>query len=90
MNERRIVWYSGWVQGVGFRHTTRAVAQRYNVTGYVKNLPDGRVVVEAEGEAAELDRFFTDLEDRMGAYIEGKEEERGQAAGQFSGFCIRY
>jgi len=90
MNERRVVWYSGWVQGVGFRYTTRAVAQRYKVTGYVKNLPDGRVVVEAEGEPAELDRFFSDVEDRMGEYIRGKEEERGPATGQFDGFTIRF
>jgi len=90
MAERRTVWYSGWVQGVGFRYTTSAVARRYQVTGYVKNLPDGRVVVVAEGESEELDRFFADLEDRMESYIRDKETERSAATGEFARFGIRY
>ena len=43
------MYFSGHVQGVGFRYTTRSVASRFAVTGYVRNLPDGRVELVAEG-----------------------------------------
>ena len=45
----------GYVQGVGFRAHTRHEAQRLGLTGYAKNLPDGRVEVLAVGESAALD-----------------------------------
>jgi acylphosphatase len=90
MKEQRTVWYSGWVQGVGFRYTTVAVARRYEVTGYVQNLPDGRVVIVAEGESEELDRFLADLEDRMESYIRDKEVQREAASGKFATFGIKY
>ena len=57
-DERRIVYFSGTVQGVGFRYTTARVAERFTVTGFVQNLSDGRVLVIAEGTAPELDRFI--------------------------------
>jgi acylphosphatase len=41
--QRREVHYSGHVQGVGFRYTTRSIARGYEVTGFVQNLEDGRV-----------------------------------------------
>jgi acylphosphatase len=52
---RRRVYYSGRVQGVGFRYTTQRLAHEHAVGGYVRNLPDGRVelVVEADPEAVE-------------------------------------
>ena len=42
---------TGTVQGVGFRYATRREAQRLGLSGFARNLPDGRVEVEAEGEA---------------------------------------
>ena len=47
--EQREVYYSGRVQGVGFRYTVRSLASRMAVTGFVKNLPDGRVHLVVEG-----------------------------------------
>jgi len=47
----------GRVQGVGFRFFTEAAASRENVQGWVRNLPDGRVEVAAEGEAEAIERF---------------------------------
>ena len=52
---------SGRVQGVGFRFFARNAAWREGVTGFVRNLPDGRVEIQAEGEQESLDRFERSL-----------------------------
>ncbi len=55
----RQVLYSGHVQGVGFRYTVRRIASGYEVTGWVKNLPDGRVEMQAAAhEPEELEDFL--------------------------------
>jgi len=75
---------SGRVQGVGFRYFTQDTAQREGVTGWVRNLPDGRVEALVEGEAeavtrveralrtgprgARVDRVYVDEEDPTGSY----------------------
>lgn len=48
---RRRVLFSGRVQGVGFRATTAALARQLPISGFVRNLPDGRVELEVQGEA---------------------------------------
>lgn len=54
--------YQGRVQGVGFRYRTSQLAQRYPITGFVKNLSDGTVELVAQaGERAVLDQFFDDM-----------------------------
>ncbi len=59
MNCRRIrVLVSGQVQGVGFREATRRFAQQQEVTGWVKNLPDGRVEAAIEGEESAVLRML--------------------------------
>ena len=88
--ERRRVLYSGHVQGVGFRYTTVSVARRYAVTGYVQNLSNGSVVVVAEGQAEELDRFLADLGETMQEYIRGIGSESGPASGEFQVFQVRF
>ena len=90
MTERRRVHYSGHVQGVGFRYTTAAIARRYRVSGFVQNLADGRVVVVAEGEAAELDRFLQDVAETMADFVRDSQADLGPATGEFSGFGVRY
>ena len=66
---RKHVHYSGRVQGVGFRATTVDVARGFAVNGFVRNLPDGRVELVAEGEPGEIDRFVKAVSDRLGGHI---------------------
>jgi acylphosphatase len=87
--ERREVHYQGRVQGVGFRYTTREIAERFNVSGYVENLTDGRVCLVAEGEPAELDRFLAAVAQRFSRYIADVDERRRPPSGEFDGFFIR-
>ena len=52
------VLYEGRVQGVGFRFSVKSITTGYEVVGYVKNLIDGRVELEVQGEEAEVDEFL--------------------------------
>jgi len=54
---RYTIRVTGRVQGVGFRYSTLREAQNENITGYVKNMPDGSVEIEAEGSKDQLDIF---------------------------------
>ena len=54
----RHVFYEGRVQGVGFRATVKGIARGYEVVGWVKNLPDGRVELQASGDADEVEAFL--------------------------------
>ncbi|HEY3754959.1 MAG TPA: acylphosphatase [Opitutaceae bacterium] len=83
------VHFQGRVQGVGFRYAVNEVAREYEVAGYVQNLLDGRVRVEAEGDQAELDRFVSAIEDRMQGYIRKVEKSFRVRTRQFSGFRIQ-
>jgi acylphosphatase len=87
--EQREVWYTGHVQGVGFRYTTLAIARRFAVTGFVRNLADGRVHMLAEGASDELDGFLLEISSRMGHFVRDVQEERRPATGQYRSFDIR-
>ena len=63
------VFFSGHVQGVGFRYAALQVAKEFEVAGRVANLPDGRVMLEAEGGPQEVGAFVTAIEERMHGYI---------------------
>ena len=88
--QRRTVYYSGHVQGVGFRFTARRIAGRFHVTGYVQNLDDGRVLLVAEGPADELDQFLAATARELGRHIHNVEHAAGPARGEFDAFDIRY
>lgn len=88
--QRRQVTYSGQVQGVGFRYTARTIAESFAVGGYVRNLPDGRVELVAEGSTGELDRFLDELAEQMSDRIRSVDCDRRPALGEFADFTIRY
>jgi acylphosphatase len=76
------------VQGVGFRYTAHEIAQRHGVTGFVRNLPDGRVELIAEGTAAQLTALTHDIAEAMAGYIENADVQSLPASGKYSDFCI--
>jgi acylphosphatase len=88
MTVRNRVTYSGTVQGVGFRYTTRTLAEGFAVAGYVRNLPDGTVELVAEGEPAEVQRFLDALARHMAGYIEGHTIHE-ETPGGLVGFTVR-
>jgi len=87
--ERRQAYYSGNVQGVGFRYTVKQLADDRDVAGFVRNLPDGRVELVAEGTTAELDAFMAAIAKRMAGYIRDVKVDARPAVSEFSGFEIR-
>ena len=86
----REVYYSGRVHGVGFRFTTYAIAAQFNVIGFVRNLPDGRVHLVVEGESEEIDRFVRAVRKEMQNYIANTQEIVGPVSGRFHSFEIKH
>ena len=85
------VFFSGTVQGVGFRFTVERLSRRFQVSGFVRNLDDGRVEVVAEGEEAVLAEFLGAVrESGMKYYIEDVEAHWSESQKAFSGFKITY
>jgi acylphosphatase len=86
-----LVYYRGRVQGVGFRYTVREVACGYEVTGFVRNLPDGRVELVAEGDEGELKAFLDGVRDGgLAGHIRHEETHWQPATAEFDGFEIRF
>ena len=91
MNQQRWrVFFSGRVQGVGFRYQTHTLARRYEVTGWVANLPNGQVELLAEGDSAELERFVQEIQQMMASNIRSVEMQKGRAVQEFQQFEIRH
>ncbi|HOB98565.1 MAG TPA: acylphosphatase [Verrucomicrobiota bacterium] len=90
MNRCRLhIWYSGHVQGVGFRYSVRSVAQGYEVAGLVRNLLDGRVELVAEGTRDELDAFRLGILDSgLSGLIRNEEVVWERAEENLRGFVI--
>ena len=88
--QRRRVLYTGHVQGVGFRFTVRQIAQSFAVTGFVRNLSNGKVELIAEGSPLELDRFLAEVASSMSDYIRDAATSTGLATGEYASFVIAY
>ncbi|MFM8719970.1 MAG: acylphosphatase [Chthoniobacterales bacterium] len=90
MRKTMQVFYEGRVQGVGFRYTARRVASGFDVSGYVRNLSDGRVELLASGEPDEVDGFLTALrESELAGHIENEQAAEVSAPVGLRGFEIR-
>jgi len=90
MNRSQLhIFYSGRVQGVGFRYTVRALASGFEVTGTIRNLSDGRVEMVAEGTKEELEAFRRAVQDsEVGRFIRNEDAGWSQATNEFRGFEI--
>lgn len=83
------VLYSGHVQGVGFRYAARHVASGFDVCGTVRNLPDGRVELVAEGTRSELESFCREIgESGVGPLVRDQLVQWTEAQGNLRGFEI--
>lgn len=89
LNKSIHVYYSGAVQGVGFRFTAERVAVSLGLAGWVRNLPDGRVEVVCEGKENSLKEFLQKIKEVFTEYIVDSDIEWSEAANEFSGFDIR-
>ena len=86
---RMHIFYSGSVQGVGFRYTAKTVAAGFEVVGIVRNVIDGRVELIAEGSKEELEAFRTAIREAgLGHFIRNEEIKWSEAASEFRGFEI--
>ena len=85
---QRTVWFSGRVQGVGFRYTTMQIAREFEVSGTVTNLMDGRVHLVVEGESSEVDAFVQEIENQMEGYVRETQSESSFSAPRLRGFKI--
>jgi acylphosphatase len=83
------VFFSGRVQGVGFRYQTVQVAKEYDVSGWVSNLVDGRVQLEVEGSPADVKDFIAAVQERLEGYIRKVEQVDDRRPPQYTGFAIR-
>jgi acylphosphatase len=90
MKIRTRVYYSGQVQGVGFRYTVEHLARGQAVTGFVQNLRDGRVELVVEGEQADVGRLLDEIDRIMADYIHNRLVEDEQPKGEFSGFGVAF
>lgn len=84
------IFFSGYVQGVGFRYTARRVAQTLGAVGWVKNCYDGRVELVAEGEEQVLQQLLNEINGAFEGYVTNAEVVWEDGTGEFSSFSIRF
>lgn len=89
--KRYHLYVNGIVQGVGFRWYAQKIGKRVGVSGWVKNLPDGRVEIVIEGEEDKINRFVEELkEGYLGDNIRKIENFEEEYKGEFKSFEIRF
>ena len=89
MIAKRVI-FEGRVQGVGFRYTVKDLAKGFEVTGWVKNLPDGTVEMQVMGEGAEVKSFVKEIseESALAGNIKSLKIEEFAPLEKFRGFSI--
>ena len=85
---RAHIYFCGTVQGVGFRYTTLSFAQALLLTGWVKNLSDGRVEAIIEGPRAKIEELLSRLKGQFGSFIRDQHIDWSEARGEAVTFSI--
>ena len=88
--QRRTCYFSGRVQGVGFRYTVHNLAMPHNVRGYVRNLPDGRVELVMEGPDQDMDHLLDSIRQKMNQFIKRVDTQVEPPTNTFTGFSIKH
>ncbi len=83
-------WFTGRVQGVGFRYQTMQIAKEFDVSGSVKNLADGRVHLVAEGQEDQVRGFVKEIQEQMAVFIRDTEIKSHYGAPLHKGFRITH
>ena len=86
---RAILFFSGRVQGVGFRYSTYEMAKRFAVFGTVENCDDGRVKVVAEGDFNEIGRFIEAITSSTTGQIKKMDRFDSAPIHEFTNFSVR-
>ena len=85
------IFYEGNVQGVGFRYSVKQIAKGFEITGFVRNLPDGRVELQANGEPDEVSAFVQAIDQsELRAHIRKTTAASVTTAAAARGFEIRH
>jgi acylphosphatase len=90
MKRQMHVFYTGKVQGVGFRFTARDIASANAVCGWVKNLPDGRVELLLEGEEEAVKSCLKKINQSFSYYIRDYQMQWFAASGKYNNFSIEF
>jgi acylphosphatase len=89
MTARHVI-FIGRVQGVGFRFTAHRMAQRHQLSGFVRNLPDGTVEMLAQGPARDIDDCIRDIKDYFGDYLRETRIQEIPADPKYKDFRITF
>jgi len=84
------VFFSGVVQGVGFRFTTRMLASRYKIKGWVRNTHDGKVEVWAQGKKGDVYDFLGELQQEFSRHITDTQTEEAEPSEKYKDFQIKF
>lgn len=84
------IFYSGTVQGVGFRYTVQMFATKQGLNGWVRNLRDGRVEIIVEGEKEDIIALMKAIESRFEGFIREKLVNYNPPTGEYEEFSVRF
>lgn len=90
MQKRFQAFFSGAVQGVGFRFTAERIARKFSVSGFVKNLPNGQVELVAEGRDESVEQFLQAVREAFSHSIQDVKVDWSPATGEFKNFGIKF
>lgn len=90
MKKQVHIYYTGRVQGVGFRYTAQDIARELRILGWVKNLRNGQVELVAEAEEEVLEEFLSRISQYFSRYLQDTDISWQPASGEFKDFTIAF